>query len=107
MVWILCSEIQPLKGRDFGIACSTTMNWVSNMVLRATFLSLLNGIGTAQTFWLYALFNVAFVVITMMFIPETKGITLEQIETNLMSGKKLKDIGINENTQPELKEAVA
>jgi len=94
MVWILCSEIQPLKGRDFGIACSTTMNWVSNMVLGATFLSLINGIGTASTFWLYALFNIAFILITILFVPETKGVSLESIEFKLMTGKKLKEIGL-------------
>jgi SP family galactose:H+ symporter-like MFS transporter len=27
MIWILCSEIQPIKGRDFGIAASTITNW--------------------------------------------------------------------------------
>lgn len=95
MVWILCSEVQPLKGRDFGIACSTTMNWIANMVLGATFLSLLNGIGTAQTFWLYAGCNIVFVLVTVFLVPETKGITLESIEANLMSGKKLRDIGIS------------
>ncbi|WPC74336.1 sugar porter family MFS transporter [Vibrio porteresiae] len=94
MVWVLCSEVQPLKGRDFGIACSTTMNWISNMVLGATFLSLLNGIGTAPTFWLYAVFNIVFVAVTILFVPETKGVTLESIEANLMAGKKLRDIGI-------------
>lgn len=98
MVWVLCSEIQPLKGRDFGIACSTTMNWISNMVLGATFLTLLNGIGTNFTFWLYALFNFAFIVITIMFVPETKGVTLEHIEANLMSGEKLRDLGGQPNT---------
>lgn len=29
----------------------------------------------------------------MAFVPETKNVTLEQIEKNLMSGKKLRDIG--------------
>lgn len=98
MVWILCSEIQPLKGRDFGIACSTTMNWVSNMVLGATFLSLLNGIGTGNTFWLYAALNIAFIVVTVFFVPETKGVELERIEANLMEGKKLRDLGLDDST---------
>ncbi|MFM2486527.1 sugar porter family MFS transporter [Celerinatantimonas yamalensis] len=96
MVWILCSEIQPLKGRDFGVACSTTMNWVSNMVLGATFLSLLNGIGTGNTFWLYAGLNIIFIGVTILFVPETKGIELEHIEANLMHGKKLRDLGVTE-----------
>lgn len=93
LIWTLCSEIQPLKGRDFGIACSTFTNWACNMVVGFTFLSLLNGIGNAHTFWLYAALNAVFIVLTFWLVPETKGITLEQIERNLMSGKRLRDIG--------------
>ncbi|WP_279157416.1 sugar porter family MFS transporter, partial [Obesumbacterium proteus] len=29
LIWVLCSEIQPLKGRDFGITCSTATNWIA------------------------------------------------------------------------------
>ncbi|AIX73163.1 MULTISPECIES: sugar porter family MFS transporter [Mixta] len=93
VVWILCSEIQPLKCRDFGITCSTTTNWIANMIIGATFLTLLDTIGAAGTFWLYTGFNLAFVVITFWLIPETKNVTLEHIEKNLMSGKKLRDLG--------------
>jgi len=93
LIWTLCSEVQPLKGRDFGIACSTFTNWVTNMIVGATFLSLLSGIGNAQTFWLYAILNAVFIGITFWLVPETKNITLEQIERNLMSGKPLRKIG--------------
>lgn len=72
VVWILCSEIQPLKCRDFGITCSTTTNWVSNMIIGATFLTLLDSIGAAGTFWLYTALNVVFIGITFWLIPETK-----------------------------------
>lgn len=75
VVWILCSEIQPLKCRDFGITCSTTTNWVSNMIIGATFLTLLDSIGAAGTFWLYTALNIAFVGITFWLIPETKNVT--------------------------------
>ncbi len=93
VIWILCSEIQPLKSRDFGIACSTTTNWVSNMIIGATFLSLLEGIGSAQTFWLYGILNIVFIFLTIYIVPETKGVSLEKIESNLMEGKKLRNIG--------------
>lgn len=93
VVWILCSEIQPLKCRDFGITCSTTTNWVANMIIGATFLSLLGSIGAAGTFWLYTGFNLLFIVITIYLVPETKNVTLEHIEKNLMAGKKLRDLG--------------
>jgi MFS transporter, SP family, galactose:H+ symporter len=93
LVWTICSEIQPLKGRDFGIACSTLTNWVVNMIVGATFLTLLNDFGRAQTFWLYAGLNVLFLWFTHALVPETKGVTLEEIEGKLMSGARLRDIG--------------
>lgn len=93
LIWTLCSEIQPLKGRDFGIGCSTLTNWVANAIVGWSFLPLLNGIGEARTFWLYAAFNAVFIVFTFWLVPETKGATLEEIERNLMAGKRLREIG--------------
>ena len=93
VVWILCSEIQPLKSRDFGIACSTMTNWLSCTLIGATFLTLLDTLGSTLTFWLYAALNALFVYLTIRYVPETKGVSLEKIEQNLMEGKKLKDIG--------------
>jgi SP family galactose:H+ symporter-like MFS transporter len=88
-----CSEIQPLKGRDFGITCSTAINWIANMIVGATFLTMLNTLGSAHTFWIYAALNLVFVFLTIALIPETKSISLEHIERNLMSGKPLREIG--------------
>ncbi|WP_426702386.1 sugar porter family MFS transporter [Rhodanobacter sp. Col0626] len=93
LVWTLCSEVQPLRGRDFGIACSTFVNWTANMLVGATFLSLLNGIGHAATFWLYGGLNLLFILFTLLWVPETRGVTLEQIERKLMAGHPLREIG--------------
>ncbi|OSN10460.1 D-galactose transporter GalP [Lonsdalea iberica] len=93
LIWVLCSEIQPLRGRDFGITVSTTTNWIANMIVGATFLTLLNTLGNANTFWVYGGLNVLFIVLTLLLIPETKNVSLEHIEHNLMSGKRLRNIG--------------
>lgn len=93
LIWVLCSEIQPLKGRDFGITVSTATNWIANMIVGATFLTMLDKLGNANTFWVYAALNVLFIVLTLWLIPETKNISLEHIERNLMTGKRLRDIG--------------
>ncbi|WP_421081159.1 sugar porter family MFS transporter [Serratia fonticola] len=93
LIWVLCSEIQPLKGRDFGITCSTAVNWIANMIVGATFLTMLNSLGSAHTFWIYAGLNLVFIFITIALIPETKNISLEHIERNLMAGKPLREIG--------------
>ena len=94
IVWVLCSEIQPLKSREFGIACSTMTNWITCAIVGATFLSLVDTLGSAHTFWLYAVLNGLFIALTMYYVPETKNVSLEKIEQNLMAGKKLRNIGI-------------
>lgn len=93
LMWVLCSEIQPIKGRDLGITLSTLTNWVSNMIVGVSFLSLLNALGAPMTFGLIAALNAVFFVFTRLLVPETRGVSLEVIEQNLMAGKKLRDIG--------------
>lgn len=93
LIWVLCSEIQPLAGRDFGVTCSTMANWIANMIIGATFLTLIDNLGSSGTFWLYGLLNVLCIGLTLLFVPETKNISLEHIERNLMSGAPLRDIG--------------
>jgi len=93
LIWVLCSEIQPLNGRDFGITVSTATNWFANMLIAYTFLPLLTWMGPALAFLVYTILNVIFIGFTLWFVPETKNISLEHIEANLMAGKKLRDIG--------------
>lgn len=93
LIWVLCSEIQPLAGRDFGVTCSTMANWIANMIIGATFLTLIDTVGSAGTFWLYAVLNAVCIVLTLIFVPETKNISLENIEKNLMAGLPLRSIG--------------
>jgi len=93
IIWVICSEIYPLAGRDLGVTFSTGTNWIANAIVGMTFLSLINGFGPGNTFLLYGGLNVLFIVFFLIFVPETKGISLERIEKNLMSGLKLRKIG--------------
>jgi len=93
IIWVICSEIYPLAGRDLGVTFSTGTNWIANAIVGMTFLSLINGIGPGNTFILYGALNVLFVIFFLMFVPETKGISLEKIERNLMSSLPLRKIG--------------
>ena len=93
VIWILCSEIFPLQGRDFGVTCSTASNWVCNAIVGFTFLSMLNGLGVANTFWVYAGLGLISLLVIIRFAPETKGVSLEQIEDNLFAGKPMRQIG--------------
>src|SRR6202790_2676579 len=78
--WLLISEIYPLRIRNSDEGLAATFNWGSNLVVSLTFLTLLQMIGAARTFWLYGLFAVAAWIFSYFLVPETKGRTLEEIE---------------------------
>jgi len=95
IIWVICSEIYPLAGRDFGITCSTATNWIANGIVGLTFLSMLKGLGATTTFLIYGGIEVIFIIFFILWVPETKGISLEKIADNLLAGKPLKKIGRN------------
>jgi len=93
IIWIICSEIYPLSGRDLGVTFSTATNWIANAIVGQTFLLLLAGFGNGNTFLLYGGLNIVFIIFFLMLVPETKGVSLEKIEANLLSGLPLREIG--------------
>ena len=93
IIWILCSEIYPNSGRDLGVAFSTSTNWFVNALVAQTFLTLLGTLGNGNTFLLYGGLNALFIIFFLLYVPETKGVSLEKIELNLLSGVPLKKIG--------------
>jgi len=93
LVWTLCSEVQPTRGRDFGIGCSTVTNWAANWMVSNTFLTLMAGLGASGTFLLFAGLNGLFIVVTLLWVPETRGVSLETIEARLFEGRRLRNLG--------------
>lgn len=93
IVWIICSEIFPIYARDFGIMVTTAGNWVFNAMLAFVFPSLLAWLGN-YAFYLFVATCLLSFVFVYYFIPETKGVSLEHLEKNLMSGKRTRDMGV-------------
>ena len=87
LIWVLCSEIQPLKGRDFGITCSTATNWIANMIVGATFLTMLN---SRQRQHLLGLRRSERAVYPADYLADSgnQNVSLEHIERNLMQGRR-------------------
>jgi len=76
----MSAEIFPTRVRAVGAAISTFANWVANLLVSVTFLSLVNAIGQQGTFWFYAVMGVFAFVFCWRLVPETKGKSLDQIE---------------------------
>ncbi|MDD5495661.1 MAG: sugar porter family MFS transporter [Candidatus Omnitrophica bacterium] len=90
--WLLIAEIYPLRVRGRAMSLATVANWGFNMIVAATFLTLMEKLGKPGAFWLYGALSVAGIIFTYLFVPETKGKTLEQIEEHLRSGKSLRTL---------------
>lgn len=87
IAWLIISEIYPLKIRGVAMSIATLSNWAFNFVVALTFLPLLDALGTPATFWLYALLGIGGWFFCKFYMPETKGRTLEEIETHWQEGK--------------------
>lgn len=78
--WVVNSEIYPLSVRGVGNAAAISTNWVFNFVISLTFLTLCNTIGRPATFLTLAVLSFVGVFWLYSALPETRGLTLEEIE---------------------------
>lgn len=90
--WLMIAEIYPLKVRGRAMSLATLSNWLFNMIVAATFLTLTEKLGKAGAFWFYAVMCIMGIIFCYLYVPETKGLTLEKIEQYLKSGRKLKNL---------------
>jgi SP family arabinose:H+ symporter-like MFS transporter len=82
--WLLGSEVFPAKIRGRAMSVVSFSVWVACYAVAQTF-PMLNGspaVGPARTFRLYALVSALGLVFTSLWVPETKGRTLEEIESS-------------------------
>lgn len=81
VVWTVINEVFPAHVRGRGVAVATAINWLAAWVVAQTFLSLVDAISTAGTFLLFAGFCVVTFLYVHWFVPETKGKTLEEVQS--------------------------
>lgn len=89
--WILVSEVFPLKIRGVAMSMCTVANFGFNFFVVSSFPVLLHRIGGAYTFWMFAAVSFLCIIFVYYCVPETKGISLEQIEANWIKGVKPRD----------------
>ena len=90
--WLMISEIYPLKVRGTAMSAATVCNWAFNLLVAATFLTLVAVLGHAGAFWLYGVIAIGAWMFFYRFVPETKGKTLEQIEAHFQDGKDPREL---------------
>ncbi|CAJ1845786.1 unnamed protein product [Sphenostylis stenocarpa] len=78
--WTLNSEIYPEEYRGICGGMSATVCWVSNLIVSETFLSIAEGIGIASTFLIIGGITLVAIVFVVVYVPETKGLTFDEVE---------------------------
>jgi major inositol transporter-like SP family MFS transporter len=88
--WLLMSELFPTRARGLMNGIAVGVFWIFNAIVALLFPILLNVLG-GMTFFLFALINIGSIVFCTLWLPETKGLSLEEIETLMehrLSGRK-------------------
>ncbi|KAJ7957391.1 inositol transporter 1 [Quillaja saponaria] len=78
--WTVNSEIYPEAYRGICGGMSATVNWISNLIVAQTFLSIAEVLGTGTTFLILACIALCAFLFVMIYVPETKGLTFEEVE---------------------------
>ncbi|XP_067685399.1 proton myo-inositol cotransporter-like [Haliotis asinina] len=79
VVFVVISEIFPLWARGTCSSIATAAVWICQIIVSVTFLSVTQAITVYGLFWLYAGCAMLSVIYILMFMPETKGVRLEEV----------------------------
>jgi len=78
--WLILSEIFPLHVRGEAIAMGVLQNFFWNLVVTFLFPILLDDMGVGPTFAIFTFLAIVALLFAIKYVPETKGLTLEEIE---------------------------
>jgi MFS transporter, SP family, solute carrier family 2 (myo-inositol transporter), member 13 len=81
--WVLQADLFPTKARAAGNSLATAANWTANLIVSASFLSLVTALRAWGAFFFFAFFAAVSTVWFWAVLPETKGKSLEAISRDL------------------------
>jgi len=83
VVWVMLPEILPLSVRGAAMGVAISLHWAANFLVSQTFPLLIEKYGPGEVFLGYAVIGVIAFAFVSLFVTETKGRSLEEIETDL------------------------
>lgn len=86
--WLMLGEILPSRIRGTAASIATGFNWACTFIVTKSFDNVIALLSMYGTLWLYAGICVIGVLFVIFFVPETRGISLEEIERKLTGGSR-------------------
>ena len=83
-MWVLLSELYPIKYRGLAIGVIAFVNSFISSLEQLVFPWELSNLGNAMTFFIFGAMAVIGFFVLIKILPETKGKSLEQIEKELV-----------------------
>ena len=80
LIWVVTAELLPAKVRSVANSVIIGFAIVLGFLMAKTFADLLEGIGGSGTFWLYGSVCALGALFTAVFVPETRGRSIEEIQ---------------------------
>jgi len=81
-VWLALSELMPTRIRSNGMSIALLLNQAVSTFIAAVFLPTVGKHGYSTMFFIFAGCTLIYFITVAFFLPETKGKTLEEIETH-------------------------
>ncbi|BHF59413.1 hypothetical protein SprV_0100237000 [Sparganum proliferum] len=78
--WTINAELYPAWARNTGVAMATSANWLANLFVSLTFLSLTEWLTRPGVFWLYAAISLVGLIFLAFILPETRTLSLDEIQ---------------------------
>ncbi|XP_063791917.1 solute carrier family 2, facilitated glucose transporter member 6 [Pseudophryne corroboree] len=88
ITWLLMSEILPLKARGVASGLCVVVSWITGFILTEAFLPAVNAFKLETPFFFFTIICLCGILFTHFCVPETKGRTLEQIESYFRTGRR-------------------
>ncbi|OCG04734.1 sugar porter family MFS transporter [Gilliamella sp. wkB112] len=79
--WLMLSEIFPLHLRGLGMGIAVFGLFIFDFMIQSIFPWLLSSYGGGATFGIFAVANIIMLLVLLKYLPETRNLTLEEIET--------------------------
>ncbi|XP_003971733.2 solute carrier family 2, facilitated glucose transporter member 12 isoform X2 [Takifugu rubripes] len=83
MVYVVISEIFPMGVRGRAVSVVAAVNWATNLLISMTFLTITEKAGVPNIMFFHSAMCFALLVFVILCVPETKGLTLEEISKEL------------------------
>ncbi|MAY21662.1 MAG: MFS transporter [Flavobacteriaceae bacterium] len=88
IIWVFISEIFPNRVRSYGQSIGTSTHWVLAFIIPSSVPFLISKIGAGTMFLFFAVMMVFQLLWVIFVMPETKGVSLEELEKQLVPDEK-------------------